>query len=139
LAKYDLSKFNPRATPERTPAWWDIVNANRMGEDADLADCLDKLGNPKAVTLDMIRDVAIGFNHDFYLWLKDRKNRRLIMHRLENCNFVRITNPDAEDGLFKIGDKRQAIYGHKGWSTKDQLEAAQQLCRTPPKKKEVPF
>ena len=43
LAESDLSGFNPKAPPPKTPAFWAIVDANRATEDAELADVLDKL------------------------------------------------------------------------------------------------
>src|SRR5262249_44973132 len=51
LDSVDLSDFDPKAPPEKTSAFLDIVNANRPGEDAELADILDKMRNPEAVTL----------------------------------------------------------------------------------------
>ena len=52
LAELDISAFDPKAPPPKTPAFWDIVDANRAPEDAELADVLDEMGNPDAVTLD---------------------------------------------------------------------------------------
>lgn len=46
LAERDLSKFNPRALPKRTPAFFDIVDTGQVPEDAELADALDQLGRP---------------------------------------------------------------------------------------------
>jgi hypothetical protein len=40
------------------------------------------MGNPDAITLSQIRDVACH-NPEFYSWISDRKNRRIIPHRLE--------------------------------------------------------
>jgi len=51
LVKRDISQFNPKAPPPKTPAFWDIVDANRAPEDGELADLLDELGNPTTVTL----------------------------------------------------------------------------------------
>jgi hypothetical protein len=100
LAALDLSNFNPKARPEKTPAFWAIVDANRAPEDAELADVLDKLERPDAVTLDMLVKEAIGVDLHFYEWLHDRKNRRIIPHRLEQCGYVPVRNDAAVDGLF---------------------------------------
>jgi hypothetical protein len=54
LKGYDISEFNSKAPPPKTPAFYEIVNANRAPEDNEFADALDALGNPKAVTLAMI-------------------------------------------------------------------------------------
>ena len=54
LAELDISTFDPKAPPPKTPAFWDIVDANRAPEDAELADILDKLGMPDATTLTRI-------------------------------------------------------------------------------------
>jgi hypothetical protein len=38
LKNFDLSNFNPKAPPPKTPAFWDIVDVHRAPEDAYLAD-----------------------------------------------------------------------------------------------------
>ncbi|MES2300877.1 MAG: DUF5906 domain-containing protein, partial [Pseudomonadota bacterium] len=58
LAQRDLSGFHAKAPPPKTPAFWDIVSANRAPEEDELAEALAKLGNPDAVTLGMIADAA---------------------------------------------------------------------------------
>ena len=62
LAGLDLSGFNPKAPPPKTPAFWAIVDANRAPEDAELADVLDELGRPDAVTLAMLLRQGEGRN-----------------------------------------------------------------------------
>jgi hypothetical protein len=51
LGELDLAGFNPKAPPPHTSAFWEIVDAGRAPEDSELADVLDSLGNPDAVTL----------------------------------------------------------------------------------------
>ena len=51
LAGLDLSGFDPKAPPPKTPAFWDIVHISAAPEDAELADVIDKLGNPDALTI----------------------------------------------------------------------------------------
>jgi hypothetical protein len=41
LRAYDLGGFDPKAPPPKTAAFYDIVDANRAPEDAELADALD--------------------------------------------------------------------------------------------------
>jgi hypothetical protein len=60
LARLDLTSFDPKAPPPKTPAFWDIVDANRAPEDAELADVLDNMGNPDATTLIRIIAAATG-------------------------------------------------------------------------------
>ena len=93
LSTLDLSDFNPKAPPPKTPAFWDIVDANRAPEDAELADILDALKNPDAITLIRIQNQATG---DFEDWIKDRRNRRVIPHRLEKCGYVPVRNAELE-------------------------------------------
>jgi hypothetical protein len=75
LAELDLGDFDPKAPPPKTAAFWDIVDASRAPEDAELADVLDGLGNPEATTISTIIANASG---DFGDWLSDRRNRRVI-------------------------------------------------------------
>ena len=55
LATLDLSGFNPKAPPPKTEAFWEIVDASRAPEDAEMADALDELGWPDATTLQDIK------------------------------------------------------------------------------------
>ena len=43
LAALDLTGWDPKAPPPKTPAFWDIVDASRAPEDAELADVIDAL------------------------------------------------------------------------------------------------
>jgi hypothetical protein len=124
LARLDLSGFNAKAPPPKTPAFWDIVTASRSSEDAELADALDLLGNPCAVTLLQVQNIAPA---EFAVWLKDRKNRRAIPHRFEQCGYVPVRNDAAKDGDWKIGGTRQRIYGKAELSIRDRLDAARKL------------
>jgi hypothetical protein len=84
LATLNLSGFDPKAPPPKTPAFWDIVDASRAPEDAELADLLDVLGNPNALTLAML---DMKSDDQFREWLQDRRNRRQIPHRLESVGY----------------------------------------------------
>jgi hypothetical protein len=124
LAKLDLSAFDPKAPPPKTPAFWDIVDANRAPEDAELADVLDEMENPDATTLSRITAAATG---DIMAWLNDRKNRRAIPHRLEKCGYVPVRNGDAKDGFWKTRGARQVVYGKSAISISDRSRAARKL------------
>jgi hypothetical protein len=125
LAKLDLSSFDPKAPPPKTPAFWDIVDANRAPEDAELADILDGMGNPDATTLSRIVTTAVGA--EIETWLRDRKNRRSIPHRLEKCGYVPVRNDTAESGLWIVNGTRQVIYGKKTVPISDRLKAARDI------------
>jgi hypothetical protein len=125
LAELDLSAFNPKAPPPKTAAFWDIVDANRAPEDAELADVLDSLNCPDAITIERIGNAASG---DFQMWIKDRKNRRKIPHRLEKCGYVQVRNDCANDGLWKINGARQAVYCRGELSIRDRMQAAADLA-----------
>jgi hypothetical protein len=126
LAALELSDFNPKAPPPKTPAFWDIVDASRAPEDAELADVIDKLGCPKATTIGHIATMA---DAEFGIWIRDRKNRRAIPHRLEKCGYVPVRNDAADDGLWKINSKRQVIYARSEISIRDRIGAVNELTR----------
>ncbi|WP_438277982.1 primase-helicase family protein [Nitrobacter sp.] len=129
LARYDLSGFNPKAPPPKTDAFWTMVDIGRPPEDAEMADAIDALGKPDAVTLAMIMPrVAHGFGE----WLRDRRNARKIKHRFEACDYVAVRNPDDKrDGLWRGAWGRQTVYVRKMLSPKDQIEAARRLTTRP--------
>jgi hypothetical protein len=125
LAQLDISTFDPKAPPPKTAAFWGIVDASRAPEDAELADVLDLIGNPNAITIANITSQATG---DFLTWIIDRKNRRTIPHRLEKCGYVPVRNEAAQDGHWKIGGKRQAVYARKILSIRERFAAASSLA-----------
>jgi hypothetical protein len=124
----DISGFNIKAPPPKTATFWEIVSTNLAPEDAELADVLDTLGQPDALTLEDIRRGAVErLNHELMQWVSDRKNRRVIPHRLEQCGYVPVRNDGAGDGYWKINDKRQPVYARKGLTLREQLAAASRL------------
>jgi hypothetical protein len=140
LASPDLIKeFNPKTPPPLTDAFWEIVNAHRAPEDAEMLDTLESYAKgkplddlltrenvdlPKAVTLRRI----IPYAHaDFKEWLEDRKNRRSIPHRFEACHYVPVRNDEVKDKLWKIGDRREVVYAPDELNREDQITAAKKL------------
>jgi hypothetical protein len=126
LAGFDLTGFNPKAPPRKTPVFWDIVDANRAPEDAELADALDKLGSPAAVTLEQVAGVA---GSAFADWLRDRKSARQVPHRLETAGYAPVRNDGAKDGYWSVNGRRQAIYARQDMSARDRIAAARELTR----------
>jgi hypothetical protein len=137
LEEYDLSKFDPKAPPKKTEAFWQIVGAGAAPENSELADILDALGaeeksrdaegkplGPIVTTLGKVTGKAEG---DLFEWLKDRKNRRVLPHRFEACGYAAVRNPDAKDGLWVIGGRRQVVYGRKDVPPGEQFRAARKL------------
>ena len=94
LAGFDIADFDPKAPPPKTQAFWDIVDASRAPEDDQLADALDHIGNPDVTTLEEISrraDAELG------VWLRDRRNNRLIHHRMEAAGYVAVRNPAEKE------------------------------------------
>jgi hypothetical protein len=114
--------FDPKALPPKTAAFWAIVDAGGAPEDAELADALDEIDEPDAVTLDDV--IRAAKSEDFKEWLKDRKNRRIIPHRMEACGYVAVRNDGANDGKWKVAGQRRVIYAKKSLSLKEQRAAA---------------
>jgi Family of unknown function (DUF5906) len=124
LASLDISAFDPKAPPPQTPAFWDIVDASRAPEDAELADVLEELGSPNAVTTSQIANKATG---DFKVWIQDRKNRRAIPYRLEKCGYTPVRNGAAKDGYWRIDGRRHPVYAKASLSERDRLVAVSEV------------
>ncbi len=131
LAALDLSGFDSKAPSPKTEAFWHIVNAARAPEESELADILDILRRPGAVTLEDIvnRARANPSHHDLAFWLAERRNRRQIPHRLESAGYEPVHNDLAKDGLWRINQKRQVIYAKAGLPLSERLAAARTLCQ----------
>jgi len=123
LAELDISGFDPKAPPLKTPAFWDIVNANVAPEDAELADVIDKLGNPNVLTIKQLIAAATGATAE---WLMG-KNRRALPHRLERCGYIAVRNPNTKDGMWRLNGERQMIYGKANLSPAEAIKAARKL------------
>ena len=124
LASLDLTGFDPKAPPPKTAAFWAVVDANRAPEDAELADALDRLGNPDAVTLPEIIEVAAA---DFADWLRDRRNARRVPHRLEAAGYEAVRNEGTADGRWKVAGRNQVIYARRELSVRARIIAAEHL------------
>lgn len=128
LHSLDLSDFDPKATPPKTAAFWEIVSTNTPLEETELAEALAIVGNgrtPDVVTIETILE-ASGRNHqlnEFYKWWSDRKNRRVIPGHLERAGYAQIRNPDAKSGLWRVGGERQMIYASKSLSPAERSRA----------------
>ena len=64
---------------------------------------------------------------EFHDWVKDRKNRRALPHRFEQCGYVPVRNDTAKDGLWKIDGRRQVIHAKNNLSVADRIRAAREL------------
>ena len=105
---------------------------NQRTEDAELADVLERLGDPEAVTLSMLAACVreyfgVSSEDDFADWLENRKNSRQIPHRMEAVGYVAVRNDGAKDGRWKIGGRRVIVYARRELSVRDRIEAAQRL------------
>lgn len=122
LRTLDIGDFNPKAPPRQTAAFWTVVAASESPESGELRDILDDIGNPAVVTLSRLI-LQAEHRRQFGLAdeLKDRKSRRSVPHKLERAGYLPVRNPNADDGLFKIGGRRQTVYG------KDTLTEAQRI------------
>jgi len=136
LAKLDLSEFNEKAPPPKTSAFWEIVDNSRAPQDAELADALDAIGRPAAVTVAHISSAA---SLSFKEWLTDTKNRRRIPHRFEECGYVVVRNPYAKDGFWKVWGKRAQIYAKHELPAKDQIAEAEKLRSEAPQIPSTPL
>jgi hypothetical protein len=123
LRQYDLSKFDPKAPPPKTPAFWYMVGADRGEAHGELLDAIETLGRPPALTINQLLEKAPGLE-----WLRDLKMRRLARKRMEDCGYLVAGNPmAASDGLWTIDAKRQTIYGRSDLDRQQREDAARAL------------
>jgi hypothetical protein len=130
LRTLDLSGFNPKAPPAKTEAFWSIVAAGQDPEAGELHDVIERAGSPDAVTLDAIISIAGNLSmYDLVNGLKDRRALKAAVHKLERAGYTAVRNPDNEQGLWRVGGRRVAIYGRANQSAAARLTAARALAR----------
>jgi hypothetical protein len=139
LRAYDLAQFDPKASPPKTLAFWEIVGANRAPEETELAGLLMVMGDtlgigdlslPDAITVDQVATAAardLDQYNDLYEWLTDRKNRRQLAARFEKAGYAMTRNPDEGDGLWRVIGKRQTVYTLRTLSGRDAFKAVTAL------------
>jgi Bifunctional DNA primase/polymerase, N-terminal/Family of unknown function (DUF5906) len=115
LATLDLSGFNAKAYPLRTEAWHQMVGFSAAPEDAELADAIDVLGNPDALTVAAV--IVKADNIALRDYLRERRNSRSIPLRFNKCEYVPVRNKAAKDGLWVVSKKRQVVYPRGRWPT----------------------
>lgn len=125
LCELDISDFDAKAPPIKTAAFWDIVGANHAPEDSELADALDRLGWPGAVTIGRIATAA---DPAFAEFLRDRTNSRRIPHRLETAGYVSVRNAGQKDGRWKVDGNNVAIYAKLEMTERERQIAASTLA-----------
>lgn len=131
LRTRDLSGFDPKAPPPKTPAFWAMVNANEAPESSEMRDVLDELGNPNAITLTDVVTAAMRLNKPaLEAELTDRKNRRSIPHRMERAGYIHVRNGEATDGQFKIAGARANVYAKRALTERERLAAAKKRAST---------
>lgn len=131
LASLDLADFNAKASPKKTEAFFSIANANAAPEEVELVDVLDRLDNPKAVTIKQLADEAEPVPHlqDLASFITDRKSRRAIPHRMAQAGYIPVRNSGDKSGLWKIQGAKQVVYAQKELSLHDQVKAVKDLIK----------
>lgn len=126
LMTLDLSGFDAKRPPRKTEAFLDIMAASVSPEDEDMAEVLNALGWPAVVTVEEVKNKASGLNPWFFQYLTAVTNNRKVPHRFEGCGYVRVRNPDNEQGVWYAKDKRKlTIYGRVSLTPAERLVLAQ--------------
>jgi hypothetical protein len=128
LMQLDLAAFNPKEPPPKTEAFYQIVSASQAPENAELANVLMSMGLPVIVVLEQLW--GLDADADFSKHLRDRRNRRMISRWMEQCGYDVIRNPDAKDGLWRVGGKKQLVYYRRGTPIKTVHQEIQKKTYT---------
>ena len=124
LRQRDVTNYKPGAPPRKTAAFHEIVDASTAPEDDDLADALDELKRPNAVTLAMLLTTSCAADLEWML-----KGKRAVPHRLERCGYVIVKNPNDARGKWSINGKGSKVYAKFELSPVARQLAAEKLTR----------
>jgi Family of unknown function (DUF5906) len=128
LRTLDLGRFNPKAPPRQTQAFWEMVNAMRSEKESEMDDIIEHLGRPDALIIGSIIGRASTLNHyGFVEWLKDGKNARQTALFLEDCGYRRLSNPHDKQGRWRLGAQRTAVYVRKNLTDREGFAAIDML------------
>jgi hypothetical protein len=128
LAVLDLADFNPMTPPPKTEEFWEMVNADRPTEDAEMADVIEAMGKPEALTADQLLGKAREEKMDVLIeWLLDKRFKRHLPARLAQLGYAQVSNHAATDKLFKIGGRRQVAFALTSLSMGQRVTAVEAL------------
>ena len=125
LLGIDLKRLQPQEPPPQTEAFFEIVNASRAPEDAEIADALETLGWPNAITVSKI--ITGAPSQSLVDFLRGSQKQPPHSSQAEACGYVQVRNRDAKDGLWKILGRRQAVYAKDTLSPRERLAAVATL------------
>jgi hypothetical protein len=138
LQSLDLSGFNPKAPPPKTPAFWEIVGNGQSTEASELDDLLDWLNQPfsderpEVITIKQL--VAAAQHHDargrfedVLEALQDKRARKAIAHKLARAGYTPLRNETDAEGRWRVAGSRVTIYGRNDTSIRARLDAADKL------------
>jgi Family of unknown function (DUF5906) len=123
LTELDISDFNPKAPPPETPAFRRMIRAEQPVEEDELADTIDALERPDALTIAEL----VTRNVDLE-WMIAPKTRRSVPHRLGRCGYVSCES-EQNQGRWLIKGRRHTVYVKRGLSQGAQHAAAVALVR----------
>ena len=128
LRSLDLSAFDPKATPPRTEAFDAIVQSNHNPEELELADLLEELGHPDAITVkDLIREARVGAKHELADSMTGPRNARKVPHRMDGAGYAPMTNPGKTDGRWRQLGVWVTVYCQKRLTVSEQYAALRAL------------
>lgn len=135
LRTYDVSKFDPKAAPPKTEAFWRIVTANADPGDSALTDLLEEMGDPAVVTIEAIKaadlsrgDPVAGPRVECLSAPQAQLARRAV-HIMERAGYVPVRNPHAKDGRWHVEGKNVVVYAKSNLSYADQICAVRRLMK----------
>jgi hypothetical protein len=138
LLKRDLSRFDPKAPPKLTPAFWAMVDAEVAVETTELAALIDGLGvrqadgeieRPKAVTVSMILSSMIkaGATGSFKSGCATEKTVAAFRISSSNADTLFRNDADKRDGIWVIDGKRQVVYVQRELTNQEAHNAINEL------------
>ena len=124
LRQRDLTRFNPKAPPPHTQAFWEMVNAMRSEEENEMADVIEALGSPDALIIaDLVARATTLSKYAFVAFLQERKSSRLVAIQLEQCGYRRLANPNEHAGRWVIEEQRTGVYVRQSLTDREAFQA----------------
>ncbi|MGD0023610.1 MAG: primase-helicase family protein [Xanthobacteraceae bacterium] len=127
LATMDLSRFDPKAPPPKTAAFYEIVRANTAPDQDDVATIVvDVLGRPDALTIEQV--ISVADSGSTALDWSTTSGKRQAPRQLEAAGYVHAHNPAREDGRWKKDGKAVTIYASNRLTPRQRIAAAERLA-----------
>lgn len=126
LMTRDVSRFDPKAPPPKTPAFWEMCESGQASQVGGLADLLE--GREVVAANQLVGLATTSYDNELAEWLKSSKNATALVKALNDLGWTKISNPHEVRGRWVVRGTRTVLYAPQRLTPAQRMELVRQVC-----------